>query len=373
MKRIISIFMTLVLCVGLFAALGVSASADVDTELRTVTFCGSNFDPSDHSWISTASLGDVTISGHYDDPYWRLNSSGSNHEFNVSVPDNCQLIKLDFTLNRSCRWPDVKPDGNVAKVGIDHLVVSYAPEDNVHSMKLSGADELQAVEELTVQYLASSTDNVKFGSDLQSGTLTVSGSGSIPENTFAMMSGIDTVIIKDGVTGIGDGAFAGSGITSVQIPGSVEYIGKNAFDGCVDLSSVTIDDGNLKTIGKQAFFQCYKLSEITIPASVESIGSKAFANSALEKIVFLGDCKIGEDAFYECDQYHALTVVIPASWTQGTDELYGAVYYYGLNYVISGTGSALSQGNLWIVIAVAVLAIGTVAALVVKKKKTSNS
>ncbi len=170
--------------------------------------------------------------------------------------------------------------------------------------------------------------------DSQNGTLTVSGNGSIPDKAFAGVFGIQKVVIEDGVTGIGNGAFAGSEFSSVQIPGSVQYIGNNAFDYCYNLSSVTISAGNLQTIGNRAFFMCQSLSEITIPANVESIGAEAFASSGLEKIVFQGDCSIGENAFRECDLNQPLTVVVPSGWTHGTDEWYGA-YSYGLQYVIS--------------------------------------
>jgi hypothetical protein len=81
----------------------------------------------------------------------------------------------------------------------------------------------------------------------------------IPNNAFRDSNLNRTLIIPDGVTEIGDYAFAGTQITSVILPGSVTKIGANAFRDCTLLTTVTI------------------------PSSVTSItfGSSAFAVTAL--------------------------------------------------------------------------------------------
>ena len=68
---------------------------------------------------------------------------------------------------------------------------------------------------------------------------------------------------------------------SVTIPSTlggypVVSIGRNAFDSCDDLVSVTIPEG-VETIGTEAFYGCRKLSSISIPDSVTSVGVDAFA------------------------------------------------------------------------------------------------
>ena len=66
---------------------------------------------------------------------------------------------------------------------------------------------------------------------------------------------IKTVIIKDGVTTIGNRAFSECGLTSVTIPNTVTSIGLGAFDHCNSLSSVTIPN-SVTTIGVAAFWHC---------------------------------------------------------------------------------------------------------------------
>ena len=168
----------------------------------------------------------------------------------------------------------------------------------------------------------------------QNGTLTVRGSGDIWKNAFIDRYGISSIVIEDGVTRIGVRSFAGTGASSVQIAGSVRSIGTEAFDNCYALSVVSFADGSLHTIGDQAFFYCQSLSEITIPASVQSIGSRVFAKSGLTKIIFRGDCSIGESAFDEC----YITINVPAGWTQGTGEWYG-----GYDVIYEGPGCGESE------------------------------
>ena len=50
-----------------------------------------------------------------------------------------------------------------------------------------------------------------------------------------------TVVIPDGVTSIGNGAFRGcSSLKSITIPNSVTSIGDGAFKDCTSLTSITI-------------------------------------------------------------------------------------------------------------------------------------
>ncbi len=208
--------------------------------------------------------------------------------------------------------------------------------------------------------------------DFQNGTLTISGNGSIGDYAFfhTIFVELQSVVIEEGVTGIGDYAFASTELLSVKIPASVQYIGNYAFTDCYDLSSVTIGNGSLKTIGNEAFSLCKGLSQIIIPAGVESIGSKCFAKSGLLHITFLGDCKIGEEAFLSCGwAQEFLKITIPSNWTQGTDAWYGEYESTYENADGSAIGSVLSEGNLWIIIAVAVVVLGGVAALIIVKKK----
>ena len=83
---------------------------------------------------------------------------------------------------------------------------------------------------------------------------------------------IKKVIIKDGVTNIGEGAFCYCrNLTSITIPNTVESIGKGAFAYCSSLVSITIPN-SVTSIGISVFYDCSSLTSITIPNSVTNIG-----------------------------------------------------------------------------------------------------
>ena len=93
------------------------------------------------------------------------------------------------------------------------------------------------------------------------GTLTISGNGAMKDyySTESLPWGntIEKVIIKNGVTAIGN----------------------YTFDGCYKLTSVSIPN-SVKSIGDYVFCGCGKLTSVNIPNSVTSIGGDAFSGTS---------------------------------------------------------------------------------------------
>ena len=119
-------------------------------------------------------------------------------------------------------------------------------------------------------------------------TLTVSGSGAmanyypVSRQPWANFRGdIHYVVISDGVTHIGDGAFAECvNLESVSLPESgLNTIGSEAFMR-TSVYRADIPDGVTK-IGASAFRECANLGSVSIPDSVGEIGRTAFLGTAL--------------------------------------------------------------------------------------------
>ena len=110
------------------------------------------------------------------------------------------------------------------------------------------------------------------------------------------------------VTSIADYAFQGWTITSVVIPNTVISIGKNAFDECIALTSITIGN-SVETIGDFAFISC-AMTSITIPNSVISIGDRAFLECTAMTTISIGSSvsSIGDLAFGNCSKLTAISV-----------------------------------------------------------------
>ncbi len=175
----------------------------------------------------------------------------------------------------------------------------------------------------------------------KAGTLTVSGSGAMPDYSSAdeqpwkdNSDKIRKVILEEGVTGIGscafwncgvlsteisstvtsigNSAFRGSSIVSVTIPSGVKTIGDSAFQACTNLSSVTVSEG-VAVIGQNAFNACGSLTSIALPASIEEVGAAAFFQCQKLTIVSFApgsnQVKMGDNLFTQC--YYLMRVTLP--------------------------------------------------------------
>ena len=98
-------------------------------------------------------------------------------------------------------------------------------------------------------------------------------------NSFAIGCGATEYTIPDGVTTIGNSAFAWcDSLTSVTIPDSVTTIGNGVFYNCSSLTSVTIGD-SVTTIGQNAFAYCGSLTSVYCKATTPpAAGGDMFYN-----------------------------------------------------------------------------------------------
>ena len=177
------------------------------------------------------------------------------------------------------------------------------------------------------------------------GTLTVTGSGVISANAFAVNSKIVRAEIGAGVTGIGMGAFLKcanleavtlpAGLTtlgtaafayceklaSVTLPGSLESTGGGAFQGCTALTAVTILPG-VTRIDTRAFSDCAALKEITIPATVTAVGDSAFSGCLALRTVHFGG---SEDAWkaVEVGEHNTLLRLAKVDYNAVTEHHFG--------------------------------------------------
>ena len=114
----------------------------------------------------------------------------------------------------------------------------------------------------------------------QDGILTITGSGRMTSHPWTG-SGIVQVILPKGLKSICTEAFLNAikWEEDVVIPDEVEEIGNDAFKGAA-IKSLQLSN-KLRTIGDYAFYACQKMTgTLTIPASVEEIGAGAFSGDS---------------------------------------------------------------------------------------------
>ena len=173
------------------------------------------------------------------------------------------------------------------------------------------------------------------------GVLTITGAGPMADYGaygpwyIAHLTDIKKVVVQEGVTTIGDHAFANlSYVISVTIPSSITSIGAHAFEKCRLGGAVTLPEGltaigdfafsgsgmasltlpeSLRTIGNSAFLFC-SLRELTIPDGVTSIGTGAFCNASLTSVKLpASGVTLGDSLFQECE--NLTDVTLPADLT----------------------------------------------------------
>ena len=137
------------------------------------------------------------------------------------------------------------------------------------------------------------------------------GTTIIEKCTFLFNTDLTSIVIPDSVTEIEEQAFRGcTGLTSIYIPASVESLSwepHNIFDGCKNLKSIKVAEGNpvydsrdnCNAIIKTETNKLVVGSATTvIPATVVEIGESAFKNVNIAEIfIHEGIKSIGVMAF----------------------------------------------------------------------------
>ena len=143
---------------------------------------------------------------------------------------------------------------------------------------------------------------------------------AIKEGAFNNCHRLTSVTIGSGVTSIGEiisepreyhPPFAYCGLTSLEIPDNVKFIGPLAFYMCQGLTSVTIGSGvsSISSIINTAFDNCSNLHNVTINGQGALLG--VFSGKSSIQNVIIGDNvhgRIYNSAFENCTSLSSVTI-----------------------------------------------------------------
>lgn len=159
------------------------------------------------------------------------------------------------------------------------------------------------------------------------------GVARIPDVFFRYCAALKEFTIPDTVTSIGCGAFSVTGLTYIEIPGSVKVVDDGVFQNCVNLERIDICEG-VQEFGIYVFEYCSQLKEIEFPASLQIMETTLQGNSSLEKITFRGNLPVGAERIHQdLPEEKKVTIYYPLNTKTWTEEVFSG---YGENFTFVG-------------------------------------
>ena len=277
----------------------------------------------DHAFDGCTNLTSVTI-GNSVTSIGKSAFSGCSDLTSVTIPNSVTSIGAGAFAD--CNLPSVSIPNSVTSIGAGAFagcnLTSVSIPNSVTSISSEVFWACSNLTSVTIPNSVKSIGDEAFFICTNLTSVTIPNSVTcIGENAFWNCPNLTDVTIPNSVTTIGAGAFALCNLTSVTIPKSVTSIGDFAFSGCECITCITVDESNqsysssegvlfnkdkteliqypignvrasyaipdsVTSIGKSAFSGCSDLTSVTIPNGVTSIGYEAFYNCfGLEYIV----------------------------------------------------------------------------------------
>ena len=137
---------------------------------------------------------------------------------------------------------------------------------------------------------------------------------TIDTNAFISCKNLQTIVIADSVEKIGDSAFYGSKLKTINLGGGITNINNKPFYGALNLTNINVitendkyesENGVLFNKGKTILIKCPPAiinGEVyEIPNTVVEIGPQSFYRSQIKNVIIPSSVKkIGSESFFQC-------------------------------------------------------------------------
>ena len=180
----------------------------------------------------------------------------------------------------------------------------------------------------------------------------------IAANSFLLPNSVVSVTLPATCTEVGALAFVGcDDLVTVDLSAAPVTLGKHAFEGCESLTTVILSEGtttipeycfkncvslvevygatNVTTIEKSAFQGCTSL-DVSLPA-VNTVGNKAFKNTAMTSVSLEQYVSVGDYAFAECNGITDIAAVLSPELTLGTGAFSSCEGLVGVELTFAGS------------------------------------
>ena len=194
----------------------------------------------------------IQVSLHKDNPYLEMDKQGLIYNEDMTI--------LMASIGKQKENPNIIIPDTVTAIG------DYAFANNTSVKSVEMPDSVTQLGE-SIFYNCEALTSVRLSADLT----------YIPARMF-WNTALAQAPLTDKMTEIGAHAFAGSKLTSVEIPRSITALPDGTFSGCEELQEVILHD-NMKQLDRYVFADCESLERIEIPSSVTVAHRLALAQS----------------------------------------------------------------------------------------------
>ena len=262
----------------------IGSSAFSGTQLRDITLPTSVTTIGSRAFGSIDSLSSVVIPKNLSNAYGAF--EGSQHLKTIHFEEG--ITKIADGLFQGSGISSITIPKTVTEIGYEafrntRITELYIPDsvtklgDNSFSFSDNYSNDLPSLTKVSLPSELQSTSSPFYGQKNLKEVELRGNWKTIPSGLFSG-TGIEKLVIPEGVTEIGAGAFSGSSLKEVVLPRTLTKIGDSAFSG-TQLTRLTLPEG-ITEIGSSAFSGS-SLKEVVLPSTLTKIGNSAFSGTQL--------------------------------------------------------------------------------------------
>lgn len=199
-----------------------------------------------------------------------LESIGTESFFNckalteIEIPDNVTMIG-ESAFSGCSSLGKITLSSNLSSIGKSAFyncsaLTSITLPSSLTTLGEKAFQNCSLIKTVTIPSQVLTVGSYAFSgcTSLESVTM-LEGITTIDSYAFNGCTALKTVDFADTITSIGSNAFASSGVTSINLPSELTYLGSDAFYSCKSLTYVRMHN-KIETIGAQAFRNCSNLT-----------------------------------------------------------------------------------------------------------------